>query len=69
MERGEYERLAAAEERMWWFRALHRNLIRIWSATAPAGAGEGRNPRLLDAGCGTGGLLARLGASVGTFRA
>jgi SAM-dependent methyltransferase len=69
VERGEYERLDASEERMWWFRALHRNLIRIWSATAPAGAGDGRSPRLLDAGCGTGGLLARLGASGGAFRA
>lgn len=69
MERGEYERLAAAEERMWWFHALHRNLIRIWSAMATSGAGDGRSLRLLDAGCGTGGLLARLGASGGAFRA
>ena len=26
MERGEYERLAAVEDRMWWTRALRRNL-------------------------------------------
>ena len=27
MERGEYVRLAAAEERMWWFRGLRANLL------------------------------------------
>jgi len=57
VERGEVERLDAVEARMWWFRALHRNLIRLWSASARDGGGE----RLLDAGCGTGGFLARLG--------
>jgi SAM-dependent methyltransferase len=64
LERGEVERLAAAEERMWWFRALHRNLIRLWRATAKDGGGE----TLLDAGCGTGGFLQRLGeARPGAF--
>ena len=64
MERGEVERLAEAEERMWWFRALHRNLIRLFRATARDGGSE----RLLDAGCGTGGFLARLGnARPGAF--
>lgn len=56
MEQREYERLAAAEERGWWFRGLHRNLIRAWRATPmPA-----RGAILLDAGCGTGGLLTQL---------
>jgi len=55
MERGEYERLAAVEDRMWWTRALRRNLR---TAAAPfAGMPDGR---LLDAGCGTGGFLAAL---------
>ncbi len=54
MERGEYERMAAAEDRMWWFRGLHANLIAAWR-----GAG-GHGGTLLDAGCGTGGFLARL---------
>jgi len=67
VERGEYERLAAAEERMWWFRALHRNLILIWSAMAPAATDDGRSLRLLDAGCGTGGFLARLNAGGTAF--
>ncbi len=56
MERGEVERLDAAEGRMWWFRALHRNLIGLWRATARQDGGE----TLLDAGCGTGGFLKRL---------
>src|SRR5258708_4225835 len=42
------------EERMWWYRGLHANLIR---ALAPRAAA--REP-ILDAGCGTGGLLRRL---------
>jgi SAM-dependent methyltransferase len=54
VERREYERLAAVEERMWWFRALHDNLV-----AALAGA-AGAPRRVLDAGCGTGGLLLRL---------
>jgi SAM-dependent methyltransferase len=54
MERREYERLAAAEERMWWFHGLHANLLGAWRAQGGGGA------RLLDAGCGTGGFLKRL---------
>lgn len=56
MERGEYERMAAVEERAWWFLGLHRNLIAAWRRAAPVPV----NSRLLDAGCGTGGLLAAL---------
>lgn len=65
MERGEYERLAAVEDRMWWIRALRRNLRT--AATSFAAMPDGR---LLDAGCGTGGFLAALayGASFGLDR-
>ena len=60
MERREYERMAAVEERSWWFRGLHHNLIAAWrDASAPSGAPP-NVPLLLDAGCGTGGLLAQL---------
>lgn len=56
VERAEYEKLDLAEDRMWWFTAMHRNLLvlagraRVGSADLP----------ILDAGCGTGGLLALL---------
>lgn len=55
MERVEYHRMAMLEATMWWYRALHAGLQqRIEDTGLPPGA------RLLDAGCGTGGLLARL---------
>lgn len=43
---------------MWWYRALHAQLLQVLAGFAhPAGR------PLLDAGCGTGGLLRRLAAS------
>ncbi|HEX3881474.1 MAG TPA: class I SAM-dependent methyltransferase [Stellaceae bacterium] len=41
---------------MWWFAALHANLIAMLDRAHP------RPGRLLDAGCGTGGLLAKIAA-------
>ena len=43
---------------MWWFAALHANLLVLARRFATGGATE----PLLDAGCGTGGLLARIAA-------
>src|SRR5437762_8033775 len=44
---------------MWWFAAAHANLLLLYRRmTEPAA----RRQPLLDAGCGTGGLLARLAA-------
>ena len=57
LDRGEYDKLDRAEDRMWWFAALHANLLTLCRQRAPAAA------RVLDAGCGTGGLLARLAAA------
>jgi len=58
MERAEYHRMAALEDTMWWYRALHAGLIaRLDRPPLPAAA------TVLDAGCGTGGLLARLAAA------
>lgn len=55
MERSEYHRMAALEDTMWWYRALHAGLIdRLGRAGLPRGAS------ILDAGCGTGGFLARV---------
>lgn len=51
MEPAEYDLMDAAEARMWWYRALH---ARACDALA------GVTGRVLDAGCGTGGLLAAL---------
>jgi SAM-dependent methyltransferase len=56
LERTEYDKLNAVEDEMWWFRGSHANLLTAFRAHA------GRLPQgsLLDAGCGTGGLLAKL---------
>ncbi|MCO6415591.1 class I SAM-dependent methyltransferase [Siccirubricoccus sp. KC 17139] len=47
----------AAEDGMWWYRSLHGQVLDTLAAVGP--------PRgwLLDAGCGTGGFLARLTAA------
>jgi SAM-dependent methyltransferase len=55
MERAEYERMAVLEESMWWYRALHSR-ISDWLRSTELQASAG----VLDAGCGTGGLLRRL---------
>ena len=61
MERAEYERMHAVEDRMWWYRGL-----RILAAELLVGTLEGTAVAgpVLDAGCGTGGMLGRLGAQV-----
>jgi SAM-dependent methyltransferase len=51
METAEYALMDAAEDSMWWYRALHARLL---------DALDGVRGRVLDAGCGTGGLLAVL---------
>ena len=55
----------AVEDRMWWYRGL-RTLVAVELARALArrsGARSVPGP-VLDAGCGTGGMLARLGGAV-----
>jgi SAM-dependent methyltransferase len=51
MDAAEYALMDAAEDRMWWYRALHTRLLGALADTAG---------RVLDAGCGTGGFLAAL---------
>ena len=46
--------MAEVEDAMWYYRALHRHVTRSLVRHAPPGA------RVLDAGCGTGGLMRRL---------
>ncbi|HEY4136094.1 MAG TPA: class I SAM-dependent methyltransferase [Alphaproteobacteria bacterium] len=70
MERIEYERMHAVEDRMWWFRGLHANALAAYDAVRNKSArgthGATRGAALvLDAGCGTGGLLSRLVALPG----
>ncbi|MGE0800864.1 MAG: class I SAM-dependent methyltransferase [Lautropia sp.] len=55
MEAAEYARMDATEDVMWWYRAAHAVLLdALRRAPGPAGS------PVLDAGCGTGGLLRRL---------
>jgi SAM-dependent methyltransferase len=53
MEPAEYALMDAQEETMWWYRALHARLV---------AALAGVRGLVLDAGCGTGGLLSALQA-------
>jgi SAM-dependent methyltransferase len=55
LERDEYDRLRHVEDRMWWFAAVHANILILYRWARPQLAGS---DKLLDAGCGTGGFLA-----------
>lgn len=46
------------EDRMWWYKTLQDRVIHELKTCSP----DYRNLRVLDAGCGTGGLLTRLAA-------
>lgn len=51
MEPAEYDRMFALEERLWWYRALREHVL-WWVARLS----RGKTLRILDAGCGTGGM-------------
>ena len=55
MQVAEYRKLAEVEDRMWYFRALHGHMERALAAGLAA-----EPAAVLDAGCGTGGLIRRL---------
>jgi len=55
MEKKQYHKLREVEDAHWWFRSLNE-LAAGWIRDA----GTPDRPRVLDAGCGTGGLLALL---------
>lgn len=66
MKREEFEQMYSAEDRLWWYRTLRDHVVTALDLDArPAGA---PGLRILDAGCGTGGMTERLrpyGAVVG----
>lgn len=66
MEPAEYALMDAVEDRMWWYRAVHVRVIDTLLARRPVPDGPApgdpapEEGPILDAGCGTGGLLRRL---------
>ena len=59
MQNDEYLKLAEVEDQMWYFRSLHAHVRRELGR----GLGGVTQPQVLDAGCGTGGLILRLRAA------
>jgi SAM-dependent methyltransferase len=57
MEPNEYTTMFRVEETHWWYRALHQLIFQTLEAELP----DWRNKAILDAGCGTGAILQRLG--------
>jgi SAM-dependent methyltransferase len=56
LERNEYEKMERAEDGMWWYAGLHAHLLFFLRQSL----GDRKNAVVLDAGCGTGGLLRAL---------
>lgn len=57
MRSSEYETMFRVEETHWWYRALHDLIFQALEAELP----DWREKKILDAGCGTGAILQRLG--------
>jgi SAM-dependent methyltransferase len=61
MKPSEYDKLDRVEDRMWWFAAMHANLL----LAAQRSVIDEIDLPILDAGCGTGGFLVRLAMKFG----
>jgi SAM-dependent methyltransferase len=61
MRPAEYELMYRVEDTHWWYGALRRQVMNVVAAETRR---VGRPPRVLDAGAGTGGMLAQLSGSV-----
>jgi SAM-dependent methyltransferase len=59
VERAEYERMHEVEDRMWWYRGLRALAAQLLARSLAQSQGTGP---VLDAGCGTGGMLLKLGS-------
>lgn len=57
MHRDEYHTMFRVEETHWWYGALHRLIFQTLEQELP----NWRDKKILDAGCGTGAILQRLG--------
>lgn len=57
MRSNEYETMFRVEETHWWYGALHRLIFQVLESELP----DWRDRKILDAGCGTGAILQRLG--------
>lgn len=57
MQPNEYDTMFRVEETHWWYRALHRLVFEALDRHLP----DWRERKILDAGCGTGAILQRLG--------
>ena len=61
MEQEEYETMFRVEEEHWWYRALQQLIFQTLERELP----DWREKAILDAGCGTGAILKRLGNGAG----
>lgn len=51
----EYQAMYEVEDQMWWYRTLHDRVIKEVKTITP----DYKNLKILDAGCGTGGLMGK----------
>ena len=64
MKPSEFDKLDRVEDRMWWFAAMHANLL----MAAQRSVLDKLDLPILDAGCGTGGFLSRLASNLAGSR-